>query len=148
MSIYSYLKKDHRKVSELFEAIIDAPTESQKKDLFSQLQVELTLHAESEHATFYQALKKDTATKELIMHADKEHKEMKAYLTKLSKSSAIDDKWLVLLGELKYAVQHHVKEEEGEIFDKAKEVLDKETEAELEKQMKALKEKALSQIHE
>ncbi len=143
MTIYSYLKKDHEKVAILFEDIIKTSSDAKRDTLFIELKKELIVHADAEHATFYKSLKKHEETKELAMHADKEHAEVKAYLSKLSEIPSKNNQWMVLLGELKYAVEHHVKEEERDMFAKAKKVLDKETEAELLKQMEAFKEKEL-----
>lgn len=46
------------------------------------------------------------------------------------------------LGEFRYAVLHHVKEEEGEIFDKAKKILSEEKAEELAEEMEELKQAA------
>ena len=64
-------------------------------------------------------------------HAEKEHVEVEEYLAKLSRLSIDGEKWMEQFGELKHAVSHHVKEEEEEIFEKAKQVLNKEQEKQL-----------------
>jgi len=141
MNIYTYLKKDHEKVEMLFEDIIEASSYPKREQLFNQLKEELLVHAKSEHNTFYKTLKKYEDLKELIKHADKEHAEIENYLEQLSSLSSKEAKWLVLLGELKYSVQHHVKEEEGNIFSHAKKVLSKEDAQVLVEQMEKAKEK-------
>jgi len=141
MNIYTYLKKDHQKVASLFEEIIKMDSKVKRDSLFAELKQELILHADSEHATFYKALKLHPEIKEIVQHADKEHAEVKNYLANLSECPSDSIKWMVLLGELKYSVEHHVKEEEGEMFKKAKQVIDAETEKKLAEEMEAFKKK-------
>jgi hemerythrin superfamily protein len=97
MDIYNYLKKDHQKVAELFEHIIAEKNNKTRQKLFQELKQELLLHAETEHETFYQALKKNPDTKDMIKHADKEHAEVESYLQKLSELPIKSDEWLILL---------------------------------------------------
>ncbi|OJX09534.1 MAG: hypothetical protein BGO77_05095 [Caedibacter sp. 37-49] len=141
MDIYMYLKKDHQKVTTLFNEIENSDSISNKESLFSQLKEELLLHAESEHATFYKALKSYPETKDIVQHADKEHAEVKASLDKISSCPSNDEEWLVLLDELKDSVEHHIKEEEGEMFNKARSLLDEKTEKKLVDDIEELKKK-------
>lgn len=141
MNIYTYLKEDHQKVAALFEKIIENEHKAKRELLFSELKKELLLHSEAEHATFYKALRSHAETKEIVRHADKEHAEVKDYLENLSEGPTDSIKWMVLLGELKYSVEHHVEEEEGEMFKKAKQVIDKEKEKKLVEEMESFKEK-------
>lgn len=128
MTIYTLLKKDHATVEELFAQISNSKGSERKETLFAKLKRELLLHAEVEHRTFYKELKKHKEMKDLISHADKEHKEIENYCEKINKSSVQSDQWLIYLGELKHAVLHHVKQEEGEIFKEARKILSKEEE--------------------
>ncbi len=141
MNIYEYLKKDHQKVSTLFKEIKNTDSITDQEVFFAELKEELLLHAESEHATFYKALKSYPKTKEIVQHADKEHAKMKKYLDKLSVCPNDDEKWLVLLNELKDSIEHHVKEEENEMFKKARSLLDKKTEKKLVDDIEELKKK-------
>lgn len=124
MDIYTYLKKDHSKVSALMAQVLSARSPSRREDILEEIKEELLLHAETEDATFYAALKDEELTEENIEEAEEEHEEIKQYLKKLSAMSAESPKWLEVFGEFKHAVEHHVKEEEGRIFDKAREILD------------------------
>lgn len=143
MNIYTYLKKDHQKVATLFDEIINTHSQKKRETLFNELKEELLLHAEAEHATFYKVLKSYPETKEIVQHADKEHAEVKEYLDKISGCSSVNAEWLVLVGELKHSVEHHVEEEESEMFKKARNVLDEEMEKNLVNDMKEYKEKLI-----
>lgn len=123
MNIYNYLKKDHQTVADLFDKILSTKSLDKRKVLFDEVTNELLLHAESENATFYAALEGHEETAEIIEHAKKEHAEVKEYIAKFRRLSIETEKWMEQFGEFKHSVTHHVEEEEGDIFDKAKKVL-------------------------
>lgn len=144
MDIYSYLKKDHRNVSALMEKVLRARSATQREKLFDQIQDELLLHAETEHATFYAALEDERETEEKIEDAEDDHDEIKDYMEKLSSMSADSDKWMELFGEFKHAVEHHVRDEEQRIFEKARHVLSDDDAEDLAEEMQQMKEEARS----
>jgi hemerythrin superfamily protein len=146
MNIYNYLKKDHALVAQLFEEIINEKSSDKRKELFEEIKENLLLHSEAEHKTFYKELKNFEEIKDLIKHADKEHAEVKEYLEQISKISVEDNLWIEKIGELKHSVDHHVHEEEKEIFQTAKKLLDKDQELDLATKMEELKQKISEKI--
>jgi hemerythrin superfamily protein len=144
MEIYNYLKKDHQKVTELFEQITTAKNASDRQTLFEELREELLLHAHTEQKTFYKALKKHSVSKDEAKHGDKEHAQVEEYLAKLTELPIKSDEWLITFGELKRAVAHHVKDEETEMFKKARKVLSKKQAKELASEMDYLKQEVLA----
>lgn len=146
MDIYNYLKKDHDKVADLMEQVIASKKPAERESLFLEIKKELTLHADSEEATFYKAIEEATGSKQVhekMEHADKEHDEIREYLEKLSGLQVESELWLETFGEFKHSVTHHVEEEEGEIFEKAKKYLTPKQEKDLAVEMDALKQKKL-----
>lgn len=144
MDIYSYLKKDHKLVADLMEKVVASDDVGERETLFAQIKQELTLHADTEEVTFYAAVDKATRSQnvhEKMEHADEEHDEIREYLEKLSTLSAKNEEWIEQFGEFKHAVTHHVEEEEGDIFEKAKKYLSQEEAVSLAKEMDALKQK-------
>jgi hemerythrin superfamily protein len=139
MDIYNYLKKDHRKVADLMAQALSTRSMTKRKSLFQEIKHELTLHAETEQETFYAELEKQQETKEDIGHAKEEHEEILEYMRKLARLSVDGEKWMEQFGEFKHAVEHHVKEEEDEIFEKARDVLSTQDANRLAKDMEALK---------
>jgi len=139
MDIYEYLQKDHKKVNNLFKQILMCDNAKERTVLLETLEEQLLVHAITEAETFYAALKKHKTMKDKIDHAEEEHAEIRRYITRLRKLKANEDSWLEQLGEFKYAVTHHVKEEEGEIFDGAKKVLTDKQAIDLAAQMEQLK---------
>lgn len=141
MDIFSYIKKDHRKVSEMFEELLAAHATHRRKSLFDQIKEELIIHSKSEEATFYKTLERDSELKAKLAHANKEHDEIEKYLESISNLSPESDKRLVMIGELKHAVEHHVNNEEKNIFPEAKKILSDEEARELAEEMDKLKTK-------
>lgn len=142
MDIYTYLKKDHKKVADLMDQVLETKDSAKRESLFQEIKIELTLHADTEKATFYKAIQEATRSKAVdkqMDRADEEHDEIRGYLEKLSTLSVEDEAWIEQFGEFKHAVSHHVEEEEGDIFEKAKQYFSAEEAKELATRMDALK---------
>ena len=151
MDIYNYLKKDHQKVADLMEQVIASKDPAERQSLFETIKLELTLHADTEEQTFYKAIEDATRSKQVeekIEHANHEHDEIREYLEKLSTTPVTDELWLETFGEFKHSVTHHVEEEEGEIFEKAKKYLSSQEAKDLAKEMDALKKQTQAQLKE
>lgn len=139
MDIYTYLKKDHRKVSKLMEDLLATKDQKVREGLFEEIKHELLLHAKTEQDTFYKALENRKATEERIEAAEDEHKEIEKYLKKLANLEFGSEEWIEQFGEFKHSVSHHVEEEEDLIFPKAKKVLSEKQAKELAVEMDELK---------
>jgi len=145
MDIYKYLKKDHDKVADLMEQVISTKDLTERQSIFETIKRELSLHADTEEQTFYKAIDDATRSKaveEKVEHANEEHDEIREYLAKLTSTPLTDELWIETFGEFKHSVTHHVEEEEGEIFEKAKKYLSHEDAVQLAKDMDALKKQA------
>jgi hemerythrin-like domain-containing protein len=84
----------------------------------------LTIHATVEEEIFYPAVREAIDDEDLMDEADVEHANAKNLIAQLEEASPGDDHYdakVTVLGEM---VDHHVKEEEGEIFPKAKKAID------------------------
>lgn len=141
MNAFELLKKDHEKVSGIFEKL-DATTErgvKTREELFTQLKQELDVHARIEEEIFYPALKNASETEELTLEAYEEHNVVKQLLAELEELPKDDETWGAKLTVLKENVEHHVEEEEGELFDGAREVLSREQIEELGARMEEAK---------
>jgi len=129
MDAFELLKADHKKVNELFDQL-EAATGKAKLNVFNQIKTELELHTHIEEKIFYPALEKPEETHDLTLEAYEEHKMVKTLLTKLSGARTADDEWQAQAKVLRENVEHHVDEEENELFDKADDALsDEEIEA-------------------
>lgn len=129
MDAFELLKADHKKVNELFDQL-EAATGKAKLNVFNQIKTELELHTHIEEKIFYPALEKPEETHDLTLEAYEEHKMVKTLLSKLSGARTADDEWQAQAKVLRENVEHHVEEEENELFDKADDALsDEEIEA-------------------
>ncbi len=138
---------DHKKVKAAFkefEGLGDHAFVSKKK-LADEICLALTKHTQAEEEIFYPAVRK--AVKEggdLVDEAVVEHASAKELIAQIQAMSAEEDLFDAKVKVLSEQIDHHVKEEEEEMFPKAKKVLDKETETALVEQMEAFKAKAVS----
>lgn len=117
MNVLALLKQQHREVAQLFAAF-DKADDAQKRLLFNQIADNLAVHATIEERHFYPAVRERDTQKEIIEAYD-EHLEVKKLLVDCMRSTAapgFDGK----VAALKGAVEHHVKEEENELFPKVK----------------------------
>ena len=121
MDPFKLLKADHQTVSELFETV-EAARGQAKTAAFKKLKTALDVHAHIEETYLYPALKNSDASRDIILEAYEEHKVVKDLLAELAAGKP-SDQWNAKLTVLKENVDHHVDEEEGELFDKAKDVL-------------------------
>ena len=138
MDAFELLKKDHKKVSQLFKEI-EAASGQTKKQIFARLKTELDVHANIEERIFYPALENKEEARDITLEAYEEHKVVKDLLGELESSNAPEDEWDAKLTVLKENVEHHVEEEEGELFSKARQALSKQEIEELGVEMEAEK---------
>jgi len=128
MDAFELLKKDHEKVSGIFEKL-DSTTErgvKTREELFTQLKQELDVHTQIEEQIFYPAIKEAQETHDITLEAYEEHAVVKQLLAELEKLPKDDETWGAKLKVLKENVEHHVEEEEDEMFPAAKQVLSSE----------------------
>ncbi|HEY0321926.1 MAG TPA: hemerythrin domain-containing protein [Pyrinomonadaceae bacterium] len=141
MNAFELLKKDHKKVSELFKQL-DETTEravKTREELFGKLKQELDIHARIEEQIFYPAIKDAEETHEITLEAYEEHNVVKRLLAELASMPVDDERWTAKLTVLKENVEHHVEEEEGEMFKDAQKVLTPEQVEELGARMESAK---------
>jgi iron-sulfur cluster repair protein YtfE (RIC family) len=141
MDAFELLKQDHEKVSGIFEKL--APTTQNgvktREELFTKLKNELDIHARIEEQIFYPAIKEAQETHDITLEAFEEHRVVKRLLAELDAMPKDDERWGAKLTVLKENVEHHVEEEEGEMFKKARKVLSQEQIDELGARMETAK---------
>ena len=128
MNAFTLLKADHKKVAGILEKI-DSTTErgvKTREELFTQLKTELDVHARVEETIFYPELEKADETHDITLEALEEHRLVKQLLAELETMDKGDEQWTARFSVLKENVEHHVEEEEGEMFPKARKVLSNE----------------------
>lgn len=114
------LRADHKLVSELFEDYEKARVRGKKQALAQQICSELTVHAQIEEEIFYPAVKAALRDDELIPEATVEHATLKDLIGQLEADDSDEEMFDAKVKVLSEYVKHHVKEEQNEIFPKAK----------------------------
>lgn len=113
------LKADHRTVEDLFEEYEHARQRNRKQALVNQICTELTIHAQLEEEAFYpEAQKALRDEKDLVNEAIVEHASLKWLISQIQGMEADSELYEAEVKVLKEYVQHHVKEEEKEMFPK------------------------------
>ncbi len=139
MNALELLKSDHDKVDELFKQAEATEDENKKHGLFTQIKMELLTHTHIEETIFYPAITVNEEIKDIVLEGLEEHKQAKTLLRDIPNlsdgSEKFDPKFKVLMED----IQHHVKEEEGEMFPLIKKAFDKTQLEELGAQMAAEK---------
>jgi iron-sulfur cluster repair protein YtfE (RIC family) len=147
MDAFELLKKDHEKVAGIFEKL--EPTTERgvktREELFTQLKQELDVHAHIEETILYPVLKEKDETEDITLEAYEEHNVVKQLLAELEALPKDDETWGAKLKVLQENVEHHVEEEEGEMFKDARKVLSQQQIDELGARLEAAKQQNKAQ---
>ena len=114
------LRADHKRVSELFAEYDKTRSDRKKKDLVSTICTELSVHAQVEEEIFYPAVKRALRDKELVPEATVEHATLKDLIAQVDGITPDGEMFDAKVKVLSEYVKHHVKEEQTEMFPKAK----------------------------
>jgi hemerythrin superfamily protein len=144
--IFRRLVDDHAQVMALMQHVIASPDEAEREELFEEIRRELLSHARAEQATFYAALREHASIEEMALHGWEEHEEVEELLGELEGLDPSDDEWMDLFVQMTTAVEHHVSEEEGELFAAAKDVIGKQQAEEIEREFAATKDEELEKL--
>jgi hemerythrin superfamily protein len=114
------LRADHHKVSELFTEYEQAKTNAKKRSIVAEICTELSVHAQVEEEIFYPAVKKALKDTELVPEATVEHAALKDLIAQVEDVEPDGEMYEARITVLSEFVKHHVKEEQNEMFPKAK----------------------------
>ena len=121
MNAIELLETQHQEVKSLFEKIEKASGEA-KRQLFEQIAEDLAVHAAIEEKHFYPATRA-ARTEHLIQEAVAEHLSVKRIIAALLEMDPAEAQFDTKIAMLKEQVEHHVGEEEGELFPKVRKLL-------------------------
>ena len=123
MDAIEMLEEQHRDVEDLFDELASADF-ADKQDLFDELADQLAVHASIEEIHFYPAVRA-RRTEDILLESLEEHLTIKRLLADLLQLDPRNEQFEPKIKVLKEQVEHHVKEEEDELFPKVRKVLDK-----------------------
>lgn len=114
------LKADHTAVSDLFAEFEKTRSGAKKKALVAEVCTALSVHAQLEEEIFYPAVKAALKDKVLVPEATVEHASLKDLIAQLEGVEPDGEMYDAKVKVLSEYVKHHVKEEQNEMFPKAK----------------------------
>ena len=125
MDIYTRLKQDHRRQRELAAQLADTSGDSaDRQQLWQQFRAELESHANAEEQSLYAALIERPEAQEKAQHSIAEHKEASDLIKELDDIDMSSPAWLQKFKQLQDEVEHHLDEEEAEVFPLASQLFD------------------------
>ncbi|HET9680203.1 MAG TPA: hemerythrin domain-containing protein [Gammaproteobacteria bacterium] len=127
-NVLDLLKKDHDRVRGLLKELMATgkQTDTERPELLATIETELKLHTTVEHEIFYPAFNAANGdkNKKMVFEAEEEHRAIeKLILPDVKKTNAADDAYAGRAKVLKELIEHHAKEEEDEMFPRARETL-------------------------
>jgi hemerythrin-like domain-containing protein len=129
-NIFEILIREHREVAALFDKLrpaIEAESTDEEEclDLFAQIDAALSPHARGEEAAVYPAFAAVEDASLTVAEANEEHALVHQLLGQLRDTDEVDEVWRARAKVLMDLVEHHVEEEEGPTFKKARKGLSK-----------------------
>jgi hypothetical protein len=148
MDAIQLLKSDHDKVKKLLSEG-ESTTERGEKtrtELFATIKGELIVHERIEEEIFYPALRDHPKAKEIVLEGYEEHHVVDTIMSELEETPVTDQTWGAKFKVMKENIEHHIEEEEGEMFKQARSVFDRSELEDLGSRMEDLKLRAAEEI--
>ena len=148
MDAITLLKNDHAKVKKLLTEL-ESTTErgvKTRSELFATIKGELTVHEIIEEEIFYPELKAHPKAKDIVLEGFEEHHVVDLLMGELESLDVSDEAWGAKAIVMKENIEHHIEEEEGEMFKIARGVFETEELKELGSRMEARKESAQREL--
>ncbi len=148
MDAIAMLKADHDKVKKLLSEL-ETTTErgiKTRAELFSTIKGELTVHEIVEEEIFYPELKAHPKAKDIVLEGYQEHHVVDLLMSELEELDVTDETWGAKALVMKENIEHHIEEEEGEMFKTARSVFDAAELDALGERMAARKETAAKEL--
>ena len=148
MDALKLMKDDHEKMRKLLTEL-ESTTErgvKTREELYATIKGELTVHEIIEEEIFYPALKDHPKAEDIVLEGYEEHHVVDLVMAELEDLPVDDESWGAKAKVMKENVEHHMEEEEGEMFQKARQVFDKDELEELGTRMEQRKTEAQREL--
>lgn len=124
MTIYERLKTDHDEHRRLLAEIAETSGDTQKRQtLWTKFYYDVSAHAAAEDEAFYAPMMKTPDGQPHARHSVAEHQELDEIMQELNEMDMSSTGWLTRFRTLKDRYEHHLEEEENEIFEVARTAL-------------------------
>lgn len=122
--IYEAIKTDHDDHRRVLDKLDTTQGDSaERREFFATLKQEVEAHAAAEEQTFYASLIAEPDGQEKARHSVSEHKEASDLIEELDEMDYSSTGWLTKFRSLKDALEHHMEEEEDEVFARARKLI-------------------------
>lgn len=135
VDIFTRLEQDHREMSQMLEQL----SEKFDERTFKKFSKELVSHARAEEQVFYKAVVGSQSIHESVLEGYEEHHVADLIMRELKTNKHGTERWMAKLSVLKENVEHHIEEEEQEIFPGARKAVDEQRAVEMAKQFEKAK---------
>ena len=130
--IFAILKSDHDLHREMLAGIAETHGDTPgRRDMFEAFRIEVTAHAAAEEQSLYATMLAEPELQEDGRHSVAEHKEIDDMLGELQETDTASGAWLTKFEEMRHRYEHHIEEEEEEMFPAAQKEFSKKLAQEL-----------------
>lgn len=143
MNALTLLKDDHDKLKKLLKEGEKKDSVQDRRSMLTEIAHEFRVHERIEEEIFYPALKQHPRARDIVLEGYQEHHVVDLLLRELEGMPPSDERWAPKLKVLTENVEHHIEEEEDDMFKKAKKIFDDEQLDSLGNQMEEMKSAAM-----
>ena len=122
MNAIVLLEEDHRKVKKMLAEGEETTERAEvtRSQLYATLRREMETHERIEEEIFYPALKAHPKARDIVLEGYEEHHVVDEIMGELGKTDVTDETWTAKFKVMKENIEHHIEEEEGEMFSAAR----------------------------
>lgn len=124
-TVFDVLKKEHKEIKQLLQKAEKDPRQ------FSAFTEELTTHVQAEEKTVYKPLMKEEAVHEMILEGFEEHHVVDLVVKEMQKTTTGGEEWQAKFKVMSENLEHHIEEEEKEMFPAAEKAIGKQRAVEM-----------------
>lgn len=148
-TIYQTLKSDHDKHRALLAKLAETEGDSEeRRKLWKTFYYDVGGHAAAEEESFYSPLMEDSDGQSEGRHSVAEHKELDDIIQELDEMDMSSPGWLTRFKTLRHDYEHHIEEEEEDIFPVAKKVIGEDKSGAMAEKFRARKAKERQLVDE
>jgi hypothetical protein len=145
--IFQDLKADHDRHRAMLATLSGAKAED-RAPLFEALRIEITAHAAAEEESLYATMLANPDLRDEARHSVAEHKEIDDFFGALVELDPASEEWTAKFADMRHRYEHHIDEEEEDMFPAASDKLSAEEEARLAAIFQRRKPKELERAEE
>jgi hemerythrin-like domain-containing protein len=136
------LEKDHRRFERLMKEGEKTTERASKRrrEILQTLAAEIAAHEKKEEKVLYPTLKRHPEARDIVLEGYQEHHVADVLVAELKDLDPTDERWGAKFKVLKESLEHHIEEEEGDMFKKARRALGRDRLEEMGRRMEEVRE--------